>query len=92
MDGSGYTVRITNRAAKELKRSVAHQDKDRVKEAIDALSGDPHPPGCVKVKLLEKTFRIRVGSYRIIYRVRNDAATVIVARITRRSENTYKDL
>lgn len=92
MDESDYTVRITNRAAKELKKDVAHQDKDRVKEAIDALSGDPRPPGCVKVKLVEDTFRIRVGHYRVIYRVRDDANAIIVARIARRSEDTYKDL
>lgn len=92
MDESDYTIRITNRAAKELKKGVAHQDKDRVKEAIDALSEDPRPPGCVKVKLVQDTFRIRVGPYRIIYRVRDEAQTVIVARITRRSETTYENL
>lgn len=92
MDESDYILRITNRAAKGLKKSVAYQDKDRVKEAIDALAGDPRPSGCVKVRLTESTFRIRVGPYRIIYRVYDSADTIVVARIARRSENTYKDL
>lgn len=92
MDESNYAVRITNRAAKELKKDVTHQDKNRVKEAVDALAGDPRPPGCVKVKLVEDTFRIRVGPYRIIYRVRDGANTIVIARVARRSEDTYKDL
>lgn len=92
VDESGYAVRITNRAAKELKKSVAHQDKDRVKETIDALGEDPRPPGCVKVKGVADTFRVRIGPYRVVYRVRDDARAVIVARIARRSEDTYKNL
>ncbi len=92
MDDSDYGLRITNRAAKELKKDVARQDKDRVKEAIDALAGDPRPPGCVKVKLVEDTFRIRVAAYRVIYRVWDDERIIVVARIARRGEHTYDDL
>lgn len=93
MTESCYTVRITKRAAKQLKKNVAHQDRDRVEDGISALSGDPRPHGCRKVHLApEGTFRIRVGHYRVIYRVRDAKDTVIIALVKRRSEDTYKKL
>ena len=61
-----------------------------MKEAIDAVSEDPRPHRCVKVKLAPKgTFRIRVGDYRVIYRVYDNEHVVIVAKVGRRSESTY---
>jgi mRNA interferase RelE/StbE len=88
-----YVIRITKRASKELKKNVAHQDRDRIIEAIEALAGDPRPHGCLKVRAAPAgTLRIRVGDYRIIYVVPDAERTLIVARIARRYESTYKDL
>lgn len=88
-----YTVHITRRAAKELRKNVAHRDKGRVKEAITALAEDPRPQGCQKVRSAPAgTFRIRVGDYRVIYRVRDREEAVIVALVRRRSEDTYSRL
>jgi mRNA interferase RelE/StbE len=88
-----YTVYITRRASKELSKNVAHQDKDRVKEAITALGKDPRPHGCRKVRSAPTgTFRIRVGDYRVIYRVRDKEEAVVVALVRRRSEDTYRNV
>ena len=88
-----YDIAVRRSAAKELEKSVAHQDRDRIVEAIDALAEDPRPHRCVKVRGAPAgTFRIRAGDYRIIYVVRDNNHMVIVARITRRSEDTYKNL
>ncbi|MFO7918682.1 MAG: type II toxin-antitoxin system RelE/ParE family toxin [Anaerolineae bacterium] len=88
-----YTVYITRRAAKELSKNVAHQDNERVKEAISALAEDPRPRGCQKVRSAPAgTFRIRVGDYRVIYRVRDKEEALIVALVRRRSEDTYSRL
>lgn len=93
MDEPDYVIRIRRQAEKELKKNVAHQDRDRILEAIEALAGDPRPHGCLKVRSApEGTFRIRVGDYRIIYVILDSEHTIIVARIARRSEDTYKNL
>lgn len=88
-----YELRIRRRAAKQLQKDVARQDQERVAEAIDALAEDPHPHGCVKVRgAPQGTFRIRVGLYRVIYLVADDERIVLVVRIARRSEGTYRNL
>ena len=59
--------------------------------AIDALAEDPLPAGCEPVKLAPKgTHRIRVGDYRVIYVVLSDDQVLLVSRVSRRGERTYK--
>jgi mRNA interferase RelE/StbE len=88
-----YELRIRSRAAKELDKDVARQDRERVAEAIDALAEDPRPHGCAKVREAPgNTFRIRVGDYRVIYVVSDTERIVLVVRIARRSEDTYENL
>jgi mRNA interferase RelE/StbE len=88
-----YTVYITKRAAKELSKNVAHQDKDRVKDAITDLGEEPRPRGYRKIKDVQPTlFRVRVGDYRVFYRVRDAEQAVVVTLVRRRSEDTYRNL
>lgn len=90
---SSYNIEIDRRAAKDLQKNVAHQDRPRVIEAIDGLPEDPRPHGCRKVKAAPMgTYRIRVGDYRVIYVILDEERVVIVARVARRSEDTYKNL
>ena len=59
--------------------------------AIDALAEDPRPAGCVPIRAAPKeTYRIRVGGFRVIYVVLDDAEVIIVARVASRSETTYR--
>ena len=91
--GDEYELRIRSRAAKELEKDGADQDRERVAQAIDTLAEDPRPHRCVKVRgAPEGTFRIRVGDYRVIYVVSHSERIVLVVRIARRSEDTYKNL
>ncbi|MGI8911776.1 MAG: type II toxin-antitoxin system RelE family toxin [Rubrobacteraceae bacterium] len=56
-----------------------------MREAIRELAGEPRPPGCRKLKGREG-WRIRVGDYRIVYRVNDDAREVIVVDIGHRRD------
>ncbi len=51
MTAVAYIVYITDRAAKEFSKNVAHQDKERVKAKIRELGADPRPHGCRKVRV-----------------------------------------
>ena len=59
--------------------------RDRIRAAIDGLAEDPRPSGVVKLAGRDD-YRIRVGDYRIVYAVDDDARVVIVARIAHRRE------
>ena len=87
-----YRIEVERRVQKTLAR-LPRQDQVRIEAAIDALAEDPRPPGCVSVKAADPgTYRVRVGDYRVIYVVLDDEQVIIVARVARRRENTYRGL
>ena len=45
---------------------------------VEVLAGDPRPRGCVKLQGAAALWRIRVGDYRVIYSVDDDARLVDV--------------
>ena len=65
-------------------------DFDNLINIIDDLSIDPRPIGVRKIKGFDRTFRIRFRSYRIIYDIYDKNNRVLILRILRRSESTYK--
>jgi mRNA interferase RelE/StbE len=82
-----YEVLLRRRAEKQLDR-VPYADHPRIVKAMLALGDDPRPSGCRK--LLGDIYRIRVGPYRIIYQVDDEHQEVIVGKVARRREDTYK--
>jgi mRNA interferase RelE/StbE len=58
----------------------------RLRNAIDILSENARPPGCVKLAGEPDLYRIRVGDYRIVYQLRNQALTVLVVSIGHRKD------
>jgi mRNA interferase RelE/StbE len=73
---------------REIKR-LPGPDRDRVIEAIRSLAETPRPYG---IKQLERgIYRMRVGNYRVIYQVLDDEHLILVGRVARRSERTYRD-
>lgn len=58
----------------------------RLVTAIEALGKDPHPQGSIQLKGGDGEYRIRVGSYRIIYDVKDRELIVLVLRVAHRRE------
>lgn len=56
---------------------------------ILALAIDPRPPGIAKVAGTEFR-RLHVGALRIIYLIDDSAHLVVILRVARRSESTYR--
>ena len=87
-----YRIEIERRALREIAR-LPWQDQERIEAAIDGLADDPRPRGCQPVKATDPgTYRLRVGDYRILYVVLDAELLIIVARVARRREDTYKGL
>ena len=54
----------------------------RTSAAILDLRQDPRPPGCIKIG--ENAWRIRVGTYRVVYGIDDSTKTVTLYRIKSR--------
>jgi mRNA interferase RelE/StbE len=67
----------------KLSRDVAI----RVAAAIDGLSGNPRPPGCLLLRNYEPpTWRLRVGAWRILYEIDDRAGLVRIRNVYHRSK------
>jgi mRNA interferase RelE/StbE len=87
-----YRIEAERRVRKAFIR-LPRQDRARLAAAIDALSEDPRPEGCRPVKAAGPgAYRVRVGDYRVIYIVLDEERVIVVARVTRRGESTYRRL
>lgn len=58
---------------------------------IDSLAVDPRPAACKKLAGHESLWRVRIGSYRIVYRV-DDRALAVVVLIIGHRRDIYLDL
>lgn len=85
-----FQIYLTRRADRELKR-LPPDVRERVEEKIGELSSDPLPRGVVKLAGLKDAYRVRVGEYRILYRVYWKERMVVVFRIARR-KRAYRAL
>ena len=56
-----------------------------------ALSDDPRPDGVRKLTDHNSLYRVRVGDYRVIYRIQDMKLVVLVIRIGSRAD-VYKNL
>jgi len=81
-----WQVLVDGRARKELE-SLDESVYLRVKKAILKLGEEPRPKGTKKIKGFgEDTWRIRVGDYRVLYRIDDRIKAVIVSAIKHRRE------
>jgi mRNA interferase RelE/StbE len=80
-----YKIEIKESALKSLVEMPARQQL-RIKRKIDVLAENPCPPGHRKIKGEEHTYRIRVGDYRVVYRVFETTVVIMILRIGHRKD------
>jgi mRNA interferase RelE/StbE len=85
-----YEIKLRSAAQKQLD-SINDKDYETLAKAVSSLAENPKPRG-VKKMADSQLWRVRVKKYRIVYTVDNKNKEVIVVRVVRRSEDTYKDL
>jgi mRNA interferase RelE/StbE len=79
-----------DRDLEKLKGRISRPDFERLRDAVNALAEDPRPEGVRKIKGEERAYRIRVGSYRVVYEVYDNDSLVLILQAVRRSETTYR--
>ena len=80
-----YDVFIKPSALKELEAVDSKKDRQRIVRAILSLAQDPRPTGCRKLSGKDK-YRIRSGSYRIIYAIEDAVLVVTIVKVGHRQD------
>jgi len=85
-----WTVEVNRKALKEL-AALPKPIAARCWEAIRGLAEDPFPQGFRSIEGMDNGYRIRVGTYRIVYSVNQAQVTVLVLRVRHRKD-VYRGL
>jgi mRNA interferase RelE/StbE len=88
--GEPFAVELAPAALRELRRLDA-LTVARLRIPILALGATPRPAGAVRLHGTD-FWRIRAGDVRVIYAIDDERGVIIVLRIARRNERTYRRL
>lgn len=80
-----YHVSIEPAAMRELNK-LTPKVRQEVSDAITALATEPRPDGVRKLSGSKNSYRIRVGDYRVLYRVTDKALLVLVVKVAHRRD------
>lgn len=79
-----YEIRVKPSVARDL-RGMPRADVERILGRIEALRDDPRPPGCEKLSGQEY-YRVRQGSYRLLYSILDAELIVEIVKVGHRRE------
>ncbi|MFH0887794.1 MAG: type II toxin-antitoxin system RelE/ParE family toxin [Planctomycetota bacterium] len=80
-----YQVLIEKKAEKDLNDLPSDFFRLIIKRIL-ALKENPRPFGCRKIVGSENDWRIRVGSYRIVYEIQDKEKTIKIYRVKHRKD------
>jgi mRNA interferase RelE/StbE len=75
-----YVVKLAPAAIRDFKR-LDIQPQRRLRPHIDTLADNPHPTGVNALQCDSSILRIRIGSCRILYTVKDQELIVLVLKI-----------
>lgn len=74
-----YRVSIKRSAVKEVEAIPQKKERQRIIRRIGQLADDPRPAGSKKLSGHDR-YRIRQGTYRIVYSIANEKLMVMVVK------------
>lgn len=80
-----HRIEVSPAAARQLNK-IDRRVLPQIAEKIDSLASEPRPHGCEKLSGYHSLYRVRVGDYRIVYRVEDQLVLVVVLRVGNRAE------
>lgn len=84
-----YEVQILPKAARQIKALSVDVRQD-ISLTIQSLANDPRPIGVKKLSGEKDIYRVRVGNYRVLYRIVDKVLVVVVVSVGHRRE-VYRD-
>ena len=85
-----HTVRFLKTAAREF-ASLPKSRQKQLAGRIDGLKQDLFPPGVKKLEGEDRLYRLRVGDYRILFELDDDAKVVMITKIALRRD-AYRNM
>jgi mRNA interferase RelE/StbE len=85
---SGYKVTFARSARKEL-QTLPIDVAERVLDKIEALEANARPAGSKKLSGAKDLWRLRVGDYRVIYKI-DDKDRIVDIAIIRHRKDVYR--
>ena len=80
-----YRIEFTRSAEKDL-RKIDRSRISAILRKIEQLQFNPRPDGSKKLAGADRTYRVRVGDYRVVYEVEDDVLLVLVIRVAHRKD------
>ena len=84
----GYKITFARSARKEL-QNLPIDVAERILVKIESLAENARPTGCKKLSGGMNLWRLRVGQYRIIYKI-DDDANIIDVVVVRHRRDVYR--
>ena len=81
-----YTVVVPKPVQKQLENLIP-TERAKVISVLKLIAEDPRPSGVKKLKGYEKTYRVRVGDYRVIYEIKDRELVVLVLSVSHRKDS-----
>jgi len=82
---ASFNLRWRTSTKKDL-RKIPHDMVPRIVGEVEKLADEPLPHGSEKLTGSERTYRIRVGDYRVVYELLRDAKIVEIQRVRHRKD------
>jgi len=82
---ASYKIEVKPSASKELEK-LPREMIPRVVAVIRDLAENPYPQGVKKLAGFERTYRIRVGDYRILYDIFKKKLVIEIIRVRHRKD------
>ena len=79
-----YNLEILRRAQKEL-ADLPKETYPKICDVVEGLAREPRPSGCLKLKGREG-WRIRVGNYRVLYKIDDQQQIITIFHIGHRRD------
>jgi mRNA interferase RelE/StbE len=80
-----YRLKVTATAERQIDR-LPPGIQQRVRRSLLALTSEPRPRGCAKLRGGVANYRIRVGGYRVLYEVEDASQTVTILKVKHRRD------
>ncbi|MBI4042451.1 MAG: type II toxin-antitoxin system RelE/ParE family toxin [Deltaproteobacteria bacterium] len=78
-----------NATSESMLKKLPKKEVARILTTVGELSSNPYPPGCRKLAGTEKSYRIRIGHFRVIYEIEHQKLMILVLKIGHRRD-VYK--
>ncbi len=87
-----YQVDITQRARRQIEELPGHL-RQRVKRTIAQLAVNPRPEAAAELRgPLRGYYKIKLDLYRVVYRIEDDIARVLILKAGKKHSGFYDDV